>query len=328
MRGSARIIFVPLFLLLTAHPLSARCLEGEVVRVTKDLVTFSFPMPVKRHSVILIMRDGGESVAGSAVAERCGGVGPYDVIGKLMFVANPYSVVVGQKACVDTLNVSGLPSSVEPAKLAAAPGSAPMPAVKRRKSRDEDLNFYYFAGGQKVGYGAFGVGYEKTLRLAKGVGIQLDGGISAIGNVTTADKDRVDADQLIETLNGRLKMDWGKRLGAYAGYRWSRARGDEKQWNELVRGLQHKSFLHDSKLSEGEVMMQGVEYGVTFRTAGRIALSLGYIPQCRTDYGGFGVLSEPGATAELRFGIGAGVLRLRAITTDDYWSADLGVTVR
>ncbi len=76
------------------------------------------------------------------------------------------------------------------------------------------------------------------------------------------------------------------------------------------------------------MLSQGIEYGFTVRPENRLSLSLGYLPKLRIDYGSLGVTDNPAYSAELRYAMGRGAIRLRGTTTQGYWLGDLGVTIR
>jgi uncharacterized protein len=138
----------------------------------------------------------------------------------------------------------------------------------------------------------------------------------------------ISADTLIKNLGGRLRMQLVPGFAVYSGYRWSEGKGNDDKWNELVSDLSGKVFTGPSGKDSGTVLLKGMEYGVAFGSSEHMSLVGGYIPQFRTDYGGLGVLNEPAYTAELRFAVKGGAIRLRGLKSDDYWMADFGVTLR
>lgn len=308
-------------LLALLLPIAADCgnLAGRVIEVNGDTVVASFPAPVKSRAMMILLSGEGESVAGMAVADKCYGSGPYNVYGKLSFVSDASNIAAGKRVYVNSANVTQVVgntiSSVPRAEVAQA-------------STDRDMNLYYYAAGQNVGYGALGIGLNKTFRVSRGIGVELDGGITALGNVDYEDGDSVNTDQLIKNLVGRLKFDFGSRFGVYSGYRWNEGRGDQEHWDDLQSELYGKNFIAASDQDWGTVLTQGFEYGLTFRPARKFSLSLGYIPEFRAEYGSLGTLSEPAYTGEIRFGSGTGAVRLRGLTSDDYWQADLGITIK
>ncbi len=291
---------------------------GKVTSVLGKAITASFPTPVSPNSIMVVLTGEGESVAGTAVSRRCTGAGPYEVSGGLLFVSDSLNLSAGKQIYVNSLDTLPAPSRIDP------------PAVPHRslKTPDHDLKLYYYAAGQTVGYGTLGLGYERTVRVTRGVGLELDGGITAVGNVSGGSADVINTDQIIKSLNGRVRFDCSDFCGFYGAYRWSEARGDDDHWTEMIGKLQGKDFVAPSQFDSQQVMMQGLEYGITLRPMGTMSLSFGFIPQYRADYGGIGVRTAPGYTGELRFGTHHGALRLRGITSDDYWQADLGVTIR
>lgn len=316
-----RFISISIALLVACVPAFAGQTMGEVTQVVRDTIRVNFPVSVRPHSVMVILTGEGAGVAGTAIVDKCVGDGPFEARGRLLFISNAEQLVAGKKAYVDSANVVGVPRSVCPPQAIAASGRGPA-------SIDRDMNLYYYAGGQSVGYGALGLGYEHTLRLAPGIGIQADGGITGIGSVNEANEGRVEANQVIETLTGRLKLDFSRGMGVYGAYRWSSARGDVSRWDSLTQRLQGANFVAASEMQEGTVQLRGLEYGLTLRPLSKFSMSLGYVPDCRMDFGSLGVITEPGYSAELRMGAGPGAVRLRGLRTDDYWTADLGVTIR
>lgn len=290
---------------------------GRVIEISGQNLTADFPVPVKPSSIMVVLAGSGEAVAGTAVSRQCSGAGPYCVRGSILFVGDAVNLVAGREVYVNSMDTLPAPSKVtDPEPQPVAGPSA------------NDLKLYYYAAGQNVGYGTLGLGYERSVRISRGLGLELDGGITAVGNLNSQDASVVDTDQLIKSLNARTRFDFSDTAGFYAAYRWSEGRGDDQSWSRLVNNLPGKTFVAPSEFDDGTVRQQGLEYGLTFRPTGKFALSVGFIPQYRTDYGMFGVCTAPGYTGELRFGTGRGALRLRGIKSDDYWQADLGITIR
>lgn len=312
-------VFIVLVLFVSACPrLLAERMMGEVVKVSNDSITASFPARVETPTMMIVLSGVGDSVAGVAIAEKCVGEGPCEVIGKISFVAEASALAAGKRVYVN-YDQSAPPS----AKAGYGAGSR-----HRGGPVDQDLKFYYFAAGQTVGYGALGFGYDRTIRIMNGVGIELDAGITGVGNVNTSKPDVVNTDQLIKSANGRLKLDFSPGFGFYAGYRYNVGSGSQENWDKLASRLDGKTFSADSAMDAGIVLAQGIEYGLTMRPLNRLTLSGGYIPKYRADYGTFGVLSEPAYTAELRFATKRGAVRLRGLRTDGYWLADMGITIK
>ncbi len=291
---------------------------GKVTAVQGKAVIASFPTPVEPNAIMVIRSGEGESVAGTAVSRRCSGSGPYEVTGTILFVSDSLNLTAGKEVYVNAIDTAPPPSRIDPPVAYRPSGNPPT----------HDLKLYYFAAGQTVGYGTLGLGYEKTLRVSRGVGLELDGGITAVGNVNGDNPRVVDTDQLIKTINGRVRFDFSDFAGFYTAYRWNEGRGDTDHWNDLTSRLAGKQFTSQSQFDDQTVLTQGLEYGMTFRPWNKLAISAGYIPEYRADYGTLGVRSTPAYTAELRFGTNHGALRIRGIKSDDLWQADLGVTIR
>lgn len=319
MRSTARHVVVCLLLIcsLSVCAWSER-VYGRVTSVLGKAITASFPTPVSPNSIMVILTGEGESVAGTAVSRRCAGTGPYEVSGGLLFVSDSLNLTAGKQIYVNSLDTLPAPSRIE----------LPSSPVRRLRTPDHDLKLYYYAAGQTVGYGTIGLGYERTVRVTRGVGLEVDGGITAVGSVSGRSADVINTDQLIKSLGARVRFDCSDFCGFYGAYRWNQARGDEEHWAELVNQLRGKDFVAPSQFDSRQVMTQGLEYGITLRPMGTMSLSFGFIPQYRADYGTIGVRTAPGYTGELRFGTRHGALRLRGIKSEDYWQADLGVTIR
>ena len=321
----SKILFISILLLL-ALQVQVLCEQvfGSVTKTAKDTIVAEFNVRVKNKSMMVILTGESQSVSGVAISEKCTGDGPYNVVGKLYFATNGNEIVAGKKVYIDPSNAIGVPKNPSP------PAAAGMIAQPTSKSRSvyNDLKLYYYAAGQNVGYGALGVGYERTLRLTPGLGLQLDGGVTGFGTVNTKNPDEIDTSQMIKSLNGRLNMDFGRGVGVFSAYRWSEGRGEEDNWDRVAENLKGKRFAAASNQDEGDVVLQGLEYGLTLRPVDSFSLSLGYLPKLRADYGSLGVRDEPGYSAELRFGTRYGAVRLRGISSDNYWLADLGVTIK
>ncbi|MCE5198808.1 MAG: hypothetical protein ABFD54_05330 [Armatimonadota bacterium] len=325
MRRRSAILTTLFLLLITAClPVLAEQVTGELTSVSNDVITANFPVPIRSKAMMTIMAGSGESVAGLAIAQKCtGDKPPYQVTGALYFSTDAVAITAGKRVMVSSANASPAPSviKIETAKSAQAQPS-------RIAKTDQDLKFYYYAAGQTVGYGAFGLGYERTIKISRGVGIEADAAITTLGNVSTQDSSEIDTQQVIKNLTGKVKMDFGRGFGVYTGYRWNQGRGDDEKWSQLISDLDGQVFTSPSSSDTKTVLLKGLEYGLTLRPMSKMSLSVGYIPEYFTDYGSVGVLSQPAYTAELRLGGGSGSVRLRGISTEDYWLADLGITIR
>jgi hypothetical protein len=311
------ICCLALMCVLSAAVWPARVI-GKVTAVSGKSITASFPTPVQADAIMVVLVGDGESVAGTAVSRRCSGSGPYDVTGGILFVSDAVNLAAGKEIYVNSVDTTPAPSRI------------PAPPQQHTSSSPptHDLKLYYYAAGQNVGYGTLGLGYEKTVRVSRGLGVELDGGITAVGNISGQNPNVVNTDQLIKTLNGRTRFDFSDFAGFYTAYRWSQGRGDDQRWSDLAGKLSGKQFVAASAFNDQTVALQGLEYGLTLRPWNKLAMSFGYIPQYRADYGTFGVCTAPGYTGELRFGTNHGALRLRGIKSDGYWQADLGITIR
>lgn len=296
---------------------SAEHVFGKLLSVSGKTIVASFPTPVQPNAIMVVRSGEGESVAGTAVSKRCSGAGPYDVTGSILFVSDSLNLTAGKEVYVNAIDTMPVPSRID----------SP-PAYVSNNPPTHDLKLYYYAAGQTVGYGTLGLGYEKTLRVSRGLGLELDGGITAVGNVNGTNPKVVDTDQLIKNASGRVRFDFSDFAGFYTAYRWNEGRGDAEHWNDLTSKLAGKQFVAPSQFDSQTVMTQGLEYGLTIRPWNRFALSAGFIPNYRADYGTLGVCTAPAYTGELRFGTNHGALRLRAIKSDDLWQADLGITIR
>ena len=318
MRSIARltIVCVLLICMLSVAGWSER-VYGKVTSVFGKTISASFPTPVTSNAMMVILTGEGESVAGTAVSRKCSGTGPYEVTGGILFVSDSLRLTAGKEVYVNSIDTMPAPSRIEP------PRPQPSP-----RTPDRDLKLYYYAAGQAVGYGTLGLGYERTLRVSRGLGLEVDGGMTAVGNVSGGNANVVNTDQLIKSLNGRARFDFSDFCGFYTAYRWSEGRGDDAHWAEVLSKLQGKQFVAPSAFDKPQVVLQGLEYGMTLRPANKLAFSFGFIPQYRADYGTIGVRAQPGYAGELRLGTHHGALRLRGIKSDDYWQADLGVTIR
>lgn len=320
MRALARLVLLSAILIcvLSAAGWTGH-VYGKVTSVFGRTITASFPVSVTSNAIMVVLSGEGESVAGTAVSRKCSGAGPYEVTGGILFVADSLNLVAGKQVYVNSIDTLPMPSRIETPRPRISTGGSPP---------THDLKLYYYAAGQTVGYGTLGLGYERTLRASRGLGLEVDGGITAVGNVSGANASIVNTDQLIKSLNGRARFDFSDFCGFYTAYRWSQGRGDDQHWAEVVNKLQGKQFVGPSAYDTPQVILQGLEYGMTLRPFNQLALSFGFIPQYRADYGTIGVRSQPGYTGELRLGTNHGALRVRGIKSDDYWQADLGVTIR
>lgn len=320
-RRSIILSCLSLLLIAACLPVLAEPVTGEVITVSNDMITAIFPVPIHPKAMMTIMAGKGESVAGLAISQKCiGDKPPYKVTGALYFSTDAVAITAGKRVTVNSANADPAPSKIVRGESVSAQPSRVAPT-------DQDLKFYYYAAGQTVGYGAFGLGYERTIKISRGVGFEADGAITTIGNISTQDSGDIDTQQVIKNLTGKIKMDFGRGFGVYTGYRWNEGRGDDDKWSSLVGRLDGQVFTSPSSNETNTVLLKGLEYGLTLRPMSKMALSFGYIPEYFTDYGSLGVLSQPAYTAELRLGGGNGSVRLRGITTEDYWLADLGITI-
>lgn len=318
MRATWRIVFCCALLVCVACGAGwPEHVYGKVTSVSGKTITASFPTPVATNAIMVVLAGQGESVAGTAVSQKCSGSGPYNITAGILFVSDSLNLAAGKEIYVNSADTLPPPSRIDPPQQRRS-GNPPT----------HDLRLYYYAAGQTVGYGTLGLGYEKTLRVSRGLGLEIDGGMTAVGNVSGQNANIVNTDQLIKSLNGRVRFDCSDFAGFYTAYRWSEGRGDDEHWSELLEKLQGKDFIAMSASDKPNVTLQGLEYGLTLRPSNRLALSFGFIPQYRADYGTIGVRAMPGYTGELRFGTHHGALRLRGIKSDDYWQADLGITIR
>ena len=324
MRVLAQVVVLPCVVLLAVcGQARAGRVVGEVTDIVGGRITATFPVAVKSNAMMIVLAGRGEAVAGMAIADKCTGSGPYEVSGKVSYIADASAIAVGKDVYVSSMNVVEVP---RPRYI--SPAARPPAAARPARSADRDLCLYYYAAGQTVGYGAVGLGYERTIMISRTLGVEFDGGITGVGNVSAESPDVINSDQLIKSLNGRARLDFSRGFGVYTGYRWNQGRGDESHWDEVTKRLEDKEFVAPSTYDSCMVLLQGLEYGVTVRPFNLMALSVGYIPKYRVDYGTFGVRSEPAYTAELRFGGKSGAVRIRGIKSDDYWLADLGITIR
>ncbi|MEN6357350.1 MAG: hypothetical protein ABFD83_09730 [Armatimonadota bacterium] len=315
-------MFLTVVLVAPYCPADAERVMGEVYQVNNDVIVAGFPVPIHPRALMTVLKGDGDSVAGLAIAQKCSGdAPPYQVTGTLYFTMDAVAVAAGKKVYVNSINAGAAPSSIDPP-------AAVEPAPFYKPPSDQDLKLYYYAAGQTVGYGAFGLGYERSVRLYKAVSLELDGGVTGVGNLDSKSGDEVNADQLIKNLNGRLRIDLSKGFAVYTGYRWNEARGDDERWDTLVDHLNGTKYTAKSDNEAGTVLLKGMEYGLTVRPFKRFSMSAGYIPAYINDFGALGVVSRPAYSGELRFGGGRGAVRLRGITTTDYWLADLGITIR
>ncbi len=291
---------------------------GALTLVQDKRIVAEFPVPVLPRSMMMVMSGDGEDIAGSAIIRECkGACPPYTVTADLMFATNSIALTAGKKAYVNSLNTEPAPSSIRSSGFVGA----------SHISRPGDLKLYYLAGGQTIGYGALGLGYERRLTLGQGVSIEIDGGVTGVGNVDSTDSSLVNADQVLKSANGRLRFDFGPGIGVFAGYRWWEGKGESERWAVLDRRLIGERFVAPSELEEGTVRSQGIEYGFALRPSRNVEFLAGYIPAYRTDYGSVGVMDRPAYCAELRFGLGSRPIRLRGTKSDKYWTADLGISI-
>lgn len=315
-------VFLTVLLLVPYCPANAERVMGEVYKVNNDVIVASFPVPIHPRALMTILKGENDTVAGLAIAQKCSGdAPPYEVTGALYFTMDAVAVTAGKKVYVNSINAGAAPSSIDPP-------AAVKPAPFYKPPSDQDLKLYYYAAGQTAGYGAFGLGYERSVRLYKAISLELDGGVTGVGNLDSQSGDKVSADQLIKNLNGRLRIDLSKSFAVYSGYRWNQANADDDKWDTLVEHLAGTSYTAKSDNDAGTVLLKGMEYGLIIRPFKRFSMSAGYIPSYINDFGTLGIVSRPAYTGELRFGGNRGAVRLRGITTTDYWLADLGITIR
>lgn len=324
MRSLARLIFcfVSLTLIFSSVVWSAR-VTGKVTAVDKKTITAAFPCGVEPNAMVIVLTGEGESVAGTAVVQTCSGTGPYEITARLLFVSDPVNLLAGRDCYVNALETVPMPSRIE------MPVPAPCPASRALGyPPTHDLKLYYYAAGQTAGYGTVGLGYERTLRVNRGLALEVDAGITTVGNVSGANPKVVDTNQAIMTANGRARFDFSDFVGFYTAYRWTQARGDDQHWMDVLDKTSGKPLVGPSQFDDQTVMQQGLEYGMTVRPGRDLAISAGFIPQYRSDFGTIGVQSAPAYTGELRIGTRVGAMRVRAIKCDDLWQADLGITIR
>lgn len=290
---------------------------GEVTRVENRSVLATFPVPVRSGSMMTIMTGEGEGVAGLAISRGCRGyTPPYEIDADLYLTMDAANLAAGKKIYVNAVNTMPAPSAI-PSKAARGPNCLV-----------RDLGLYYYAAGETVGYGALGVGYERSVRLSKGFAIQLDAGITGVGSVDSDEATTVNAQHLIKNAVGRLKFNFSPGFGFYSAYRWNQGQGDEDHWEDVLKNLGGKTFLGPSEGDAGTVESRGIEYGVLLQPCKWLGLSAGYIPGYRMDYGSLGVRSQPAYTGELRLGAKRGGARIRGLYSDGYWMGDLGITLR
>ncbi len=225
---------------------------GQVTDVPGPTLTATFPVPIRPDSVMIVCTGDGDGVAGMAISEKCSGTGPYKVTAKVAMVTDTDNFAAGKNIYVDSANALAAPSSRNcpdsPKTKPAPPAARPAPPMKLAQSAgpvdifDRDLNFYYYAAGQTVGYGAFGLGYDHSLRISQGMGLELDGAIAALGSVNGANPSSVNADQRVSNASGRLKFDFSQNVGTYAAYRWSDAQGSPKNGAISASGSRARSL--------------------------------------------------------------------------------------
>lgn len=326
MRSLVKLISccILLTLLFSAASLSAR-VTGKVTAVDGKSVTAVFPVGIEPNAMMIVLSGAGESVAATSVVQTCSGTGPYEVTARLLFISDAENLVAGRDCYVNSLEAIPAPSRI--AIPLPTPASVPASQVLGYPPT-HDLKLYYYAAGQTAGYGTVGLGYERTLRVNRGLALEVDGGFTAVGNVNGQNPKVVDTEQAIVTANGRARFDFSSFLGFYTAYRWSRARGDDEHWSDVLNRVSNGQIVAPSQFDDQVVMAQGLEYGITVRPFNKLAISAGFIPQYRTDIGTVGVQSAPAYTGELRIGTRIGALRVRGIKCDDLWQADLGITIR
>lgn len=320
MRGKTLsiVLFTLIFCVLCQAAYSKRVL-GDIVRVGDDRVVAHFPVPVRVGAMLTLLSGRGDAVSGLAVVQKCeGSVPPYTITSRLYLTTDAEAIAAGKKGYVLSENAGVAPSQL---------GIDQQTPVSRGPA-SPDLNLYYYAAAQNVGYGALGVGYERTVRLSRGLALEVDGGITGIGSINSSNGGEIDTNQSVSTINGALRFDFTRNLGVYSAYRWSKGSGDDDRWGSITEDLNGKSFVAESDYGAGTVNGKGIEYGFTIRPLSWFGFSAGYIPEYRIDYGSFGVRSEPAYTAELRFGKSRGAARIRGIYSDGYWQGDLGVTIK
>lgn len=324
MRSIAGCMFVCLVFVCALPCGAADRVVGQISEIDGDSIVATFACPVRANSMLVMLAGEGEAVSGMAVSGRCRNVGngSYLVTGDIQFVSDASSLATGKRVYVNSMNTLAPPAAATAPAMVS--GSAPT-----GRPGDQDLKLYYFAAGQTTGYGALGLGYDRTVRVTKDISVEFDGAISGIGSVSDCSEDEVTCDQLIKSLSGKARFDFSPGFGLYSAYRWNEGRGDEDHWNDVAANLQGKTFIGASENGDPyTVSLRGIEYGISLRPARGFSLALGYIPSLRADYSSFGVRTEPGYAAELRFGTRNGAVRLRGLTSDDYWTADLGITIR
>lgn len=327
MRSLAKYICCCLLLtlMLSSIAWSAR-VTGKVTEVKGRTVTAVFPTGIEPNAMMIVLAGEGESVAGTAVVQTCSGTGPYEITGRLLFVSDAENLVAGRDCYVNSLE------AVPPTTRIEIPLPAPPCPVRASEALGypptHDLKLYYYAAGQNVGYGTIGLGYERTLRVNRGLALEVDGGITALGSVNGDDPKVVDTTQLIMNANARARFDFSDFFGFYTSYRWTQARGDDEHWSDALGALSGRPMSGYSEFDSHTVMSQGLEYGLTVRPFNKFALSAGYIPSYRSDFGTIGVCCAPAYTGELRLGTKVGALRVRGIKSEDLWQADLGITIR
>ena len=96
------------------------------------------------------------------------------MVGKVYYVANgPGISSAEQQIYIDALNAEGVNVIPDPKVKLKPAASKP-----NLNPASPDLKLYYYAAGQNVGYGALGLGYNRTVRLSRGLGIEVDGGMT------------------------------------------------------------------------------------------------------------------------------------------------------
>lgn len=312
-KSTLTAIMAVLVLVAVCTPASCGRLMGDVTLVTESTITTTFPAAVRLGSALMVLAGNGDSVAAMAVSDSCKGNGPYTITGNILWISDPISLTAGRKVYVNSFNASAIPTK---------------PHAQRPPIDDQDLNFYYYSAAQNVGYGTLGVGLEHSLYMGPGIELELDGGVTGLGGVEQRYDGSVSADYLIMNLDGKLKMKLEAGFSIYGGYRWTKSRTNDEKWDNLVDDLHGKQFIAESELDSRQMLLQGLEYGLSFGSPKKMSVSMGYIPEYRVDYGGLGIRSEPAYTTEIRFGAQSGGIRLRGLTSDGFWMADLGITIK
>ena len=320
LRAATSALVSALLLSLLGGPVFATRVTGEVTRVENRDIAASFPVPVRTGSMMMVLAGDGDAIAGAAIVQRCEGSSPpYAVSAGLLFATDSVGLRAGSKAYVDSVNTSPAPSSLIRRPSGVHPRTLP---------RAGDLGAYYYAASQTVGYGAFGLGCEQTLRFTPTMAVVADVGATGVGIMKDGKRNAISIEQYVTSANTRLQLDFVPEVALYSGLRWSLARGNSEQWKTISSRLGDETFSAPSSIKAGWVETRGIEYGATIRPAPDLALSAGYIPSLRVDYGSLGVRGQPAYTGEMRVAFWDLILRMRGVATDKYWMADLGITIR